>query len=341
MGNTRRAYAGVMFNGVDVTEALNPYLKSATYTDIAAGSSDEIEIVLYNFELEWLKDKLPRTGDTITGLVVLKDWDHPRSLRFTPEGSYVVDRLAYTGGPLEATIGGVAVPADSSFQVRPRTQTWQNTTLKTLFWEIAQRYGMAMEYMGSDYDIEKIEQSQQTDSAFVLDTAKKYGLKLKIYSRKLVLFLASTMEGFNPVATITRADWIDDGWSYERCIEGAYTGARISYKDPDSDDEISTYVGFIAEDAPGSRVLFINETCDSEADALIKAKAEVNLSNEEIEKISGDIWPNVAVCAGVNVQIEGLGAADGKYFVDKCTYTFAADSGIRQSIEAHKCQTRL
>ena len=95
-----------------------------------------------------------------------------------------------------------------------------------------------------------------------------------------------------------------------------------------------------AEKASGSRVLKINETASDAADAYYKAAAAVNQSNEQATTLSGEIWPNPKICAGVCVTISGMGKANGKYFVDKST-TEVSDGNTKQSVEMHKCQTRL
>lgn len=87
-------------------------------------------------------------------------------------------------------------------------------------------------------------------------------------------------------------------------------------------------------------MLKINETADNAADARYKAAASVNLANEKTTTLSGKIWPNPKICAGVCVEISGLGNANGKYFVDKSTLE-VSDNGTKQNIDLHKCQKRL
>lgn len=99
-------------------------------------------------------------------------------------------------------------------------------------------------------------------------------------------------------------------------------------------------MGQKGEEDDDARVLYINETADSVADAYRKAAVAVNKSNQETTKLSGDIWPNPKICAGVTVEVSGLEHVDGKYFVDKCV-TEVGGSKSRQSVEMHKCQERL
>lgn len=339
MGARRRASCHLVFNGQDMDTLLSGYLKSVSYTDVADGSSDEIEVTLQNVSMDWLTDKYPQKGDFISGALFLFDWNGPEDRHALNFGNHVLDSIKFSGDPLEATFGGTSVPRDSSFQTRNRTKTWEKVTLEGLAGEIAGRYGLRLEYSGAAVQIEALEQSQQTDSAFLYDTAGKYGLSMKVFDDKIIIFDKGKLEAAASVATL-KPELFDGGWEYIDSLDGVYTGARVSYKNPDNDEEISMYVGYKAEDAPDARTMSINETADNAEDARKKAAAEVNKSNEGLTTISGDIWPNTDICAGVCVDLEGLGRADGKYFIDQSTWTLG-DSGTRQSIEAHKCQPRL
>lgn len=148
------------------------------------------------------------------------------------------------------------------------------------------------------------------------------------------------MELKGPVCTIGMDDFVDNSWDAVDSLYGVYSGARIAYKNPDDDKETSLYVGLKAENAKGSRTLKINETADSAADARKKAAAQVNLSNQRATTISGQIWPNVKMCAGVTVKVTDFGKFNGKYFVDKSTLDLG-DGGVSQKIEMHKCQKRI
>ena len=234
----------------------------------------------------------------------------------------------------------MAIPANESFKVRERTKTWKNVTIKNIANEIAKRYGLSLSYSGPTITIASIEQSDKTDSAFLYDLCKKYGLSMKVFNNKIVIYDQTQQEKKAASATITRDSFIDDEWEYTDSIEGTYTGARISYKSGEDNEEISVYLGLKAENAAGSRVLNITEVADDYDAAYYMAAAQVNQSNEQATTISGKIWPNPKICAGICVTISGMGKANGKYFVDKSTVE-VSDSRTTQSVELHKCQTRL
>ena len=340
MSNARKAVPSLSFNGKNVSTKLADYLESVSCEDVASGSSDSIDITLQNIDMKWMKQWYPTKGDKISGTVTFQDWNKDGENLKLDCGTFILDEVKFSGGPLKVSLGGVAIPANESFKVRERTKTWKNVTIKNIANEIAKRYGLSLSYSGPTITIASIEQSDKTDSAFLYDLCKKYGLSMKVFNNKIVIYDQTQQEKKAASATITRDSFIDDEWEYTDSIEGTYTGARISYKSGEDNEEISVYLGLKAENAAGSRVLNITEVADDCDTAYYMAAAQVNQSNEQATTISGKIWPNPKICAGICVTISGMGKANGKYFVDKSTVE-VSDSRTTQSVELHKCQTRL
>lgn len=339
MSNPRRVEADFKFNGKWLGKSLDGYLQSVIYTDVASGKSDQLEIVLQNIEMDWLGKKYPKKGDRVDGRIIFVNWDSILDKKVDC-GAFVLDDVGFSGGPLTAEFGCVAAPIDSSFNTRERTKTYKDVTIGEIAQEIADKYGLELRCSDADIRIKTIEQSQKTDSVFLYDLCDTYGLSMKVYKKAIVIYDQTVMEEKKTVARLTRESFIDDRWDYKDALVGVYTGARISYKPGDGSDEISVYVGEKDEEAKDARVLHVNEVADSISDAYFKAAAAVNKSNQEATTLSGDIWPDPKICAGVTVKVSGLGKADGKYFVDKCV-TEVGGSRSRQTVEMHKCQERL
>lgn len=340
MSNARKAVPSLSFNGKNVSTKLADYLESVSCEDVASGSSDSIDITLQNIDMKWMNQWYPTKGDKISGSITFQDWNKDGEHLKLDCGTFILDEVKFSGGPLKVSLGGVAIPANESFKVRERTKTWKNVTIKNIANEIAKRYGLSLSYSGPTITIASIEQSDKTDSAFLYDLCKKYGLSMKVFNNKIVIYDQTQQEKKAAVTTITRESFIDDEWDYTDSIEGTYTGARISYKSGEDNEEISVFLGLKAENAAGSRVLNITEVAEDYDTAYYMAAAQVNQSNEDATTISGKIWANPKICAGICVTISGMGKADGKYFVDKSTVE-VSDSRTTQTVELHKCQTRL
>lgn len=336
MARGRKAEVRLMFNGHNVTSQLDRYLTGVTFTDVAAGSSDAISIDLYDADMIWLSDWYPTKGDDITGAARFIDWNGPGDEMTMSYGTFILDSIKFSGGPLKCTFGGLAIPQDQSFKTRQRTKTWENVMLSQIAAEISGRYGLSYSFNGPDSFIESLEQTDKTDSDFLYSTVKDYGLKMKVYNHRIVVFDAGRLEARSPVCTIDRSDFIGDGWSYDDELEGTYTGAIIGYKSDESDkDEIKLSVGNTSK-----RVLYVNQKCDTLAEADSKARAKVNEANETMTKLSGAVWMKRPLSSGQTVTVTGLGHANGKYYIDKIT-TSITDAGTKQNLEMHKCYRRL
>lgn len=340
MAKARKAKPSVKFNGKNVNESIAPYLKSIAYTDVACGSSDSLDITLHNMDMKWLNGWYPTKGDKIDASILFENWTEPGKNFTTQCGNFVLDTIGFKGGPLEATFGGLAIPASDSFKETVRTKTWQSVTIQQIGAEIAKKYGLGFAYDANKIFIAKIEQSEKTDSAFLYDVCSSYGLAMKVYRSKIIIFDKGKYEKKAPVTTINRKDFVDDEWDFKDTLVGTYTGARTSYKSGTDNKEISTFIGLIQENAAGSRVLRINEQADDINDAKYKAAAKVNEANESATTLTGTIWANPKVVAGGTITLSGLGKANGKYYVDQVK-TIVSSSGTTQDIEIHKCQTRL
>ena len=346
MSEARRAVPSLSFNGTNVTTKLEKYLEKLSYTDIASGTSDSLSIELQNIEMKWLADWFPTKGSKISGSISFKNWDKEFVNLSLNLGTFVLDEVKFSGGPLMLTMGAVAIPANQSFKSRERTKTWKKVTIKKIAQGIAKRYKLSLSYSAPNVSISSIEQSKKSDSAFLSELCDKYGIAMKVFNKKLVIYDHKAAEKGKVVANISRKSFIDDKWDFVDSLNGVYTGARISYKNPKKsssnkkEKDISIYLGVKEENAAGARTLKINETCSSRKDAYYKAAAKVNESNREATVITGTMWANPKICAGVCVNVTGMGKANGKYYVDEVT-TEISSSGTTQDVSMHKCQPQL
>ncbi len=340
MSNARKAVPSLSFNGKNVNTSLADYLQSVSCEDVASGRSDAITITLQNIDTKWLNKWYPSKGDRIAGSIAFKNWEKDGDDRKVNCGTFVLDEIKLSGGPLEVRISGIAIPASESFKIRERTKTWKNATIKKIGQEIAGRYKLGLSYSGPNIQIASIEQTDKSDSAFLYDVCQKYGLSMKVFNDKIIIYDQTAQEKKSAILTLSRASFVDDDWEYTDALEGTYTGARVSYKSGQDNEEISVYLGLKAENASDSRVLNITETAEDQNTAYYMAAAQVNKSNEKATTLSGKIWTDPAICAGICVTISGMGKANGKYFVDKSTIE-VTDSGTTQNVELHKCQKRL
>ena len=327
----RQARAKITYNGQDITTSLETRTGSFTYTDPDSGESDSCSLTVYDPDDKWLGGMFPNKGDKLSAQIAVQDWKFQGDNRALDCGIFVIDDPSFSFPPMQVAFKGVSQPADTDFTERERTQTWENVTVQNMASEIAGRYGLALQYTADEVKIDSLEQSGATDSAFLKSTCDKYGLGLKIYSQRIVIFDKQTYKDKPAVLTIDKGEMT--GGSFTDTLAGTYTGGKMKYKAAKDGKDLEAQVG------TDKRLLSVNGKADSQADAEKQIKAAVNKANEDATKMTVRIPGNPNICSTQCVNITGLGKANGKYYVRKVTHTIG--SKYETSLDLFKVQPSL
>lgn len=313
-----------------IAERIISDIEQFSYSDIASGASDSISLTLFNIDKEWLGKFMPKRGARIRASIVAKQWEDNKDSELGC-GLFVVDDISFSGRPLTCSIGGVSSPTNDDFKSYKRTKTWSDTTLKNIAREIAKAAGVELVYEASEIQIKEIEQDKETDSSFISGLCTRYGLALKTYNKRIVIFDMAIYEQQKAVKTFSETDMVS--WSYNTTIEGTYTGVEMTYTDTDSGNTIKVSVG------EKGRMYCINSQAFSEHDAELQAKAKLNDANRNIDTIDFTILGNVKLVASQCIKIKNLGKISGKYFVDEVKHSIGG--GFKTSIKAHRIQNLI
>ena len=313
----------------ELGEKIENQASALSYTDVASGQSDSVSISLYDIEKEWMGKYMPQKGASLGVKLKLTNWNKEEEKETFNCGTFVLDDISFSGRPLSCVLGGVSVPAMDDFKSLPRTKTWEDTTIKNIATEIAKRAGVSLHYSGDSIRIKEIEQNRQTDSAFLYSLCEKYGLAMKVYNKKIVIFSIVAYEKKKAALKLKETDLLS--WDYNTTIDGTYTGVKLSYTDPDSDETLSVTIG------SSGRMYEINAQASSSYDAELQAEAKVNAANRKIETMNVTIRANPKIVASHCVDIDGLGKIDGKYYVDKIVHSIGK-SGYNMKLTLHKVQ---
>lgn len=310
--DTRKAYPTVLYNGKNISTTVDKYLESFQYTDPASGESDSISITLGNWDNNWLAGWFPDKGATLTAKVNAHNWRKEGEMLHLDCGTLLLDDISFTGAPDTMTMGAVSAPANDAFQTTERTKTWEDITIRQIAADIAKRYGLALVYDAVSIKIASVEQSKATDSAFLSTICKDYGLSLKVYSKKLVLFDREIYKSKGAVATIDKADMLN--YTFNTTLAGTYTGGELTYT-TNKGAEIVARLG------DGPRILKSNVSASTALEAKRKLTAAIEEANHGETKMSFSTIGNPLLVAGQCINITGFGIADGKYYIDKATHS--------------------
>lgn len=333
MSKARRASISVTYEHVNITDELKGSVKTFTYTDVASGESDRLDLSLQDRDKKWMGSWTPRKGDHLSAKAGFQDWDREGDNWEIYCGSFEVDDISMSGPPPACTIGAVSIPRSTAFNEEERTKNWEEVTVKEIAEEIASRAGISIYYEAEEIQIKSMEQDKQTDCKFLYTVCEKYGLAMKVFSEKIVIFDEAIYEAAAPIANLRYEDFVR--YQYKSTLEGTYTGAKIAYSDPGTGEDHIVKVG------GGDRIKEINEEADSAADAQKKAVAALNNANKNDTKFSGTVKAKRELMASRCISISGFGVPDGIYYLDKVVTKISGSGASQQSIEAHRVGYRM
>ena len=183
----RRVSPSLTFSRKNMDVQLRDYLESVSYTDVASGASDTLNIKLQNINGEWLSAWYPKKGNTVGGKLLFKNWKGDGKTRAVSCGTFTLDDIKVSLSPKTMTLSCVSAPAKESFRTRERSKTWEKVTIEQIGREICGRYGLKIKYSGAEVMIDKLEQSE-ADSQFLMGLCDSYGFGMKIYRSRIVIY---------------------------------------------------------------------------------------------------------------------------------------------------------
>lgn len=325
----------VYYDNTDVTEYIEPYLLSLEYTDVLSGSADSLTLALEATEAKWFDTWLPKKGTTLS--VSLTSGGETQDL-----GSFEVDELSYSAYPQTLKIKAVSVPYASTLRGVEVSKSWEDTTLKTIANDIAEAAELTLAYSPSDIDIDRAEQTEQSDLAFLANLCTEYGLALKICKGQLVIFDEADYETADPVAVVVKpfTEYTADGdtryltdilsLGITSKVRDIYGSCHVRYQDIKTKTVIeATY------NVGDGRTLEVNEQVSSYAAALSLAKKRLREKNKDEVTVSVTLVGWVQLMAGVVLTLSGFGEFDGDYLVTEATHSVGG--GYTVTAELRRC----
>ncbi|WP_370605140.1 phage late control D family protein [Citrobacter braakii] len=216
-------------DGEDITQHFSDRLIGLTMTDNRGFEADQLDIALD--DTDGLVE-LPPRGASLTL------WLGWQGSALVNKGSFTVDEIEHRGAPDTLTIRGRSADFRGSLNSR-REQSWHDTTLGVIVETIAQRNKLTASVADvlKAIAIPHIDQTQESDAAFLSRLAERNGASVSVKAGKL-LFLkagsAMTASGKPiPQMTVERGD--GDRHQFAIADREAYTGVTAKWlhtKDP-------------------------------------------------------------------------------------------------------------
>ena len=338
MTNSRRAEVLAMYQGVNITSAIQDDLLSFSYTDNASGASDSVSLSLKDHKRKWVSEWFPEKGDMLIPTIVTNNWRREGDRQQLNCGRFYIDNPSYSGRPSSFDLNGTSSPLNRNFKDVKKSKTWRNITLFSIAGDIANEAGLKLETFvsgaGENPRYPSIEQSETSDAEFLAELCENEGLAMKVTDSKIIIFDERVFESRASVKSISEANQNTLSYSFESSLsDTAYAGVKVSYFDVKIGRNIDFLYSLndIDED---SKIYKLNKRVNSGSEARRLAQKTLRRLNKVETTGSLTVTGDVELLGGVCVDLTGFGAFDGKYYITSADHSIG--SGYTTSIDVRK-----
>lgn len=327
----------ITYDNKDISKDIAAFLKSFSFSDAMSNEADSIDITLEDRTELWEGDWLPDKGAIITASIVTHNWDGEGDERLDL-GKFELDEIELSGPEHSVTLKGVSIPNNNELRGVEKSRSWEKVKFSKIAQDIAADAKMELFYdidEGKDPDIDRAEQTDQSDLEFLMKLCKDHGMALKVTDEKLVIFDELKYEEADPVDIIKKGSHRMTGWSLKSKLRETYKSCHVVYKESKSGQVIEAT--FTAPDKTNKegKILTVNTQVKSIAEAEELAKKKLREKNAEEVTVSLSLVGSIGLMAGSTVMLEGFHAFDGKYLITKGSHSIGGGYGL--SLELRRC----
>lgn len=316
MGVARSKSINLIYNWDKAFQDMKYFISNISYVD-DIDKLDDIEFSLIDEKRKkWFNLPKIKKGNSIDVEITLKNWRYENDNQKIKLGKFYIDSFELK--PPLVIFKGLSFPVDSDFKHKKRNEVIKKTTLKEVAGKIAKRYGVKLVYNAPAIVLLNTERKNQTDSEFLLSLCKEYGMKIKLYSKKLIIFDIQEYYKRKPTCTLKGID-LAPNWKYKETTQGVYTACEYEFTS-DKKKNIKVKIG------KGNRCLYIAGKANNAEDAKRKALSQVIEANLKAYSLMFSTLANKRIFAGATIKIKGLGLPDGKWLVKRVTHNLGSEA---------------
>lgn len=334
MAKIRRVNLAVQYDGTDISSSVANFLESCTISDVMGGSADSVDITLQDKNELWQGDWLPDRGALLTIALNQENWHGIGDTQTLPIGKFELDEIECSMAPHEVKIKAVSVPNNSNLRGVEKTRSWEKTKLSVIAKDITTGAGMELYYdTQEDPQLDRAEQSEQTDLEFLLKLCNDAGLALKVTDGKIAIFDEEKFEKADPVRTIKNGESALLSWSLKASIHNIYKACHVKYKH-NKKSELIEYT-FADPNKKKGMTLEVHDKVENVAEAEKLAKKKLREKNREETTVTMSMIGDFDLLASNTVKLVGFHKFDGKYIIVKATHSIG--SAYTVNMDLRKC----
>ena len=337
----RRTSVDVVFDGVNITKSIRPYLLGLTYTDCEEGQADDLQLRLQDrgglWREKWLAAMLEGAVKSrpmkIRAAIVREKWTGNGLEQRLDCGSFELDAAELSGPELVLVVKATALPFSGQIRQTKKTRSWENYRLSGIAREMAKNAGLGLLYEAkNDPKFDRQEQRKQSDIDFLSRLCRDAGLSLKATDGMLVVFDQAVYEKKPPVKTIRRGG----GYASFRLSSGTagtkYASCRVRYQGVEGVAYADDYV----PEEKNNQQLEVTARVSSQGEAQALAANRLRMHNKFSKTASFTFPGDPVLLAGNTVQLAGWGVFDGKYMISQAVHTVDG-GGYVTKINLRRC----
>ena len=340
----RRSLVEISINGASVTDDLQPYLLSCTYTDNEEDEADDLQIQLQDREAVWLTAWLDEiisaaaAADLTIDAVFYRNFWSSGGADVLPCGQFQLDSVAESGPPNVVKLRATSLPFSNSARQTKKWRAWESYNLSGIAGEIAGNAGLSLLFeSGNDPYYERVEQYDRSDIVFLQLLCHNAGISLKITDGQMVLFEQTEYEAKEPVRTIRYGDGSYLSYSVSTgSADTQYGSCRVSYVDPETGKCIEGKATATEEDQKSDQCLELSFKVSDAGEAKELAEKNLRLHNKYERILTFKLPGDPVLVAGQTVGVEGFGGWSGKYIIKQAQHSVSPSGGYTTTIRLRR-----
>ena len=360
MSGPRQTRLRLLFskNETDVSEDLCKDLLSWSFTDHESGQADEISLTLKDNEGKWAGSWKPDGGENVKMYLSAGTTEEPGPEAFL--GTFFVDYQRISGAPRVYELRAVSIPLNKPVRKTQKNRAWENHSLQEIAQEICRDAELELFFDSAENpQYQRIDQSRQSDMAFLQHLCEEAGLSIKVTDKTVVIFGQERYEKKDPVCTMEIGVSDILSYTFEASQSDTYKAVKVKWRSPSakkkgqaagydlnlqktkvakateydfnlqkidkngkgSNPAVFEYTYTDPEADENGQVFEMKKRCASLEEAKRLAKAKLRQLNSR--KITGDmtVIGTPFLCAGTVIKVVGAGAFSGNYIIEEANHS--------------------
>lgn len=224
---TRRTRIRIEYAGANISRDIARDLVRFTWTDNASGRADDLEITLKNDHGAWSGEWYPAQGDSIRAWIIIAAGE-------VYCGEFQIDEVRFSAPPAIFSIRAQSADTKAARNTK-KSVAWEGARLSEIARDIATAAGLDLVFDApADPYFDRVEQSRETDLAFLNRLCKAEAYGLKITDGQIAVYSAEAYDARAPIGRLDALSGDLIAWALGVKSDELASSVRTAYLDPDT-----------------------------------------------------------------------------------------------------------